>query len=201
MALFQLPVTQNRMVVSCCGGDHATAWRLIRGIEPVRLERFQIRLEPPTYLRQPQVTLPENVGSFEAPVGSRVFFEGTTSRQTTSARLRFGDGKTLKLRLLPKTQEVQGVFALTQPGTWFMDDRAFGCHWHSRDRPRSIFLSSDCRPGPYRHSRSPRNRSDGHSASDDPLKARARDDHSLALTGFATAGVDQLSGKRWPHGL
>ncbi len=185
MALFQLPVTQNRMWFRVAGGDHATAWRLIRGIEPVRLERFQIRLEPPTYLQQPHVTLPENVGSFEAPVGSRVFFEGTTSRQTTAARLRFGDGKTLKLRLLPKTQEVQGVFALTQPGngSWTIElSDATGIQENDPTRfPFRVIADQ----APIVTLEVPETDLTVTLQAMISLKARARDDHSLALTGFA----------------
>lgn len=185
MALFQLPVTQNRMWFRVAGGDHATAWRLIRGIEPVRLERFQIRLEPPTYLQQPHVTLPENVGSFEAPVGSRVFFEGTTSRPTTAARLRFGDGKTLKLRLLPKTQEVQGVFALTQPGngSWTIElSDATGIQEIDPTRfPFRVIADQ----APIVTLEAPETDLTVTLQAMIPLKARARDDHSLALTGFA----------------
>ncbi|ODA31335.1 hypothetical protein [Planctopirus hydrillae] len=185
MALFQLPVTQNRMWFRVAGGDHATAWRLIRGIEPVRLERFQIRLEPPTYLRQPQVTLPENVGSFEAPVGSRVFFEGTTSRQTTSARLRFGDGKTLKLRLLPKTQEVQGVFALTQPGTGSWTIELSDATGIQEIDPARFSFRVIADQAPIVTLEAPETDLTVTLQAMIPLKARARDDHSLALTGFA----------------
>ncbi|MBA4032506.1 MAG: hypothetical protein C0478_16675 [Planctomyces sp.] len=117
VASFRLPVTSARLWFRMAGGDHLSMpWRLIEGIEPVRLKSFQLRLEPPAYLSQPVQELPADVGSFEAPVGTRIFFSGLATRPAKSARLIFADGKSLKLRIEADGRQITGVFPVTQPG-------------------------------------------------------------------------------------
>ena len=113
-----LLVSKGPIVMRAKGGDGETLSVQIDVVPPPRVDSLKLKVIPPSYTRQPERVLPENVGNIEGYVGTKVELSGVSNKELLAASAVRKDADSTELKISSDHRELRGDFVLSRPGSY-----------------------------------------------------------------------------------